>query len=118
MVSPQVVRRWIVTGSVVAITATGAVYGAQLKGAQELKKVCSFSRARHLTLCVRGLLLLLADNALQEKKRVLEATPEEMISQLETVRAEWVVKRNEIERKIATFAERRKTEKQDQGGQR
>ena len=42
MVSPQVVRRWIITGSVAAITATGAIYGAQLKGAQEIKKVCRF----------------------------------------------------------------------------
>ena len=58
------------------------------------------------------------DTASQEKKRVMEATPEEMISHLEAVRADWVLKRNEIERKITSFAERRKAEKQDHGGPR
>jgi hypothetical protein len=48
----------------------------------------------------------------------MEATPEEMISHLETARADWVLRRNEIERKITSFAERRKAEKQGQEGPR
>jgi hypothetical protein len=41
MVSPQTVRRFILTGSVAAITITGSVYGAQLKTDQELSQVSS-----------------------------------------------------------------------------
>jgi hypothetical protein len=42
MASPQVqaVRRWIMTGSVTAITAAGTIYGAGLKTDQDVKKVC------------------------------------------------------------------------------
>lgn len=35
----QTVRRWVMTGSVAAITATGAWYGAGLKAQQEFKQV-------------------------------------------------------------------------------
>lgn len=41
---------------------------------------------------------------------MLEATPEEMIAQLESARADLVGKKNEMERKIAAFAERRRAE--------
>jgi hypothetical protein len=41
MVNPQTVRRFILTGSVAAITITGTVYGAQMKIEQEKKQVCS-----------------------------------------------------------------------------
>jgi len=35
----QAIRRWIMTGSVAAITATGAWYGAGLKTQQEYRQV-------------------------------------------------------------------------------
>jgi cell division protein FtsW (lipid II flippase) len=39
MAAPQTVRRWILTGSVTAITITGALYGAGLKSSQEKAQV-------------------------------------------------------------------------------
>ncbi|PSN69004.1 hypothetical protein BS50DRAFT_632829 [Corynespora cassiicola Philippines] len=75
----QAVRRWILTGAITAITVTGAIYGAGLKSKQEFK---------------------------QERKRVLEATPEDMIAQLQVARSELVNKKSELERKIARFTER------------
>jgi hypothetical protein len=39
MVNSQTVRRFILTGSVAAITITGTVYGAQLKTDQERSQV-------------------------------------------------------------------------------
>jgi hypothetical protein len=39
-----------------------------------------------------------------------------MIAHLEVARADWVIKKNELERKMANFAERRKAEKQNQEG--
>ncbi|KAF2203859.1 hypothetical protein GQ43DRAFT_365913 [Delitschia confertaspora ATCC 74209] len=80
MVTTQTVRRWILTGSITAITVTGAIYGAQLKTRQELR---------------------------QEKKKILEAGPEEQIAQLEGARSELITKKNELERKIATVSARR-----------
>jgi len=35
----QAIRRWVLTGSFAAITATGALYGAGLKSSQEYKEV-------------------------------------------------------------------------------
>jgi hypothetical protein len=42
MVTPQVVRRWVLTGSIAAIAATGAIYGAGLRSKQEYNRVCPF----------------------------------------------------------------------------
>lgn len=39
MVSPQAVRRFIMTASITIITASGAIYGAGLKSDQELNQV-------------------------------------------------------------------------------
>jgi len=39
MVSPQAIRRFIMTASITIITASGAIYGAGLKSDQELKQV-------------------------------------------------------------------------------
>lgn len=39
MATQQAVRRWIMTGAVAAVTMTGTVYGAGLKGEQDDKKV-------------------------------------------------------------------------------
>jgi hypothetical protein len=40
MATLQTVRRWIMTGAVAAITITGTIYGAGLKGRQDVKQVC------------------------------------------------------------------------------
>jgi hypothetical protein len=39
MATPQAVRRWILTGAVAAITMTGTIYGATLKGDREVVRV-------------------------------------------------------------------------------
>jgi len=39
MSQKQVIRRYILTGAVAAITATGAIYGAGLKTRQDYQKV-------------------------------------------------------------------------------
>lgn len=39
MATTQAVRRWIMTGAVAAVTITGTIYGAGLKGEQEIKQV-------------------------------------------------------------------------------
>ncbi|GAB7352569.1 hypothetical protein MBLNU459_g2953t1 [Dothideomycetes sp. NU459] len=81
----QAVRRWVLTGSVAAVTATGAWYGAGLKTKQEYKQV---------------------------KQKRLEATPAEQIEQLETMRIDIVRKKNALEKKIRELAT--KKEKQAQ----
>ncbi|KAH7556451.1 hypothetical protein BM1_05885 [Bipolaris maydis] len=83
MATLQTVRRWIMTGAVAAITITGTIYGAGLKGQQEIKQV-------------------------------LQATPEERIAQLEVTRADLVLKKNEMERKIAMIGEKRRVKEQGQ----
>jgi len=47
---------------------------------------------------------------------MIEATPEERIAQLETTRAELMLKKNEMERKMAIFAERRKEKEARENG--
>ncbi|KAG9205201.1 hypothetical protein G6514_008778 [Epicoccum nigrum] len=83
MASPQVqaVRRWIMTGSVAAITVVGTIYGAGLKTDQEVKR---------------------------ERKRYQEAPPEEVIAQLQIARDNLVLKKTEMERKIAGFHEKKR----------
>jgi hypothetical protein len=39
MTTPQTVRRWILTGSITAIAATGAIYGAGLRSRQQYEEV-------------------------------------------------------------------------------
>lgn len=51
----------------------------------------------------------------QKRKQVLEATPEETIAHLQAARADLVLKKNEMERKIANFVERRRAKEQSQG---
>ncbi|KAL5116043.1 hypothetical protein ACEQ8H_006054 [Pleosporales sp. CAS-2024a] len=77
--TPQAVRRWIMTGAVAAVTITGSIYGATLKGDMDVVK---------------------------EKKRILQATPEERIAQLEFARADLVAKKMEMELKIAKHHEK------------
>jgi hypothetical protein len=87
MVSPQVVRRWLWTGGITAVTITGTLYGAGLKTKREFK---------------------------QEKRKLLEAPPEEQIVQLETARSELIAKKNELERKITALSARREAKAQRQ----
>lgn len=77
----QAVRRWVMTGAVTAITVAGTIYGAGLKTDQEVKK---------------------------ERERFEQAGPEQFISQLQVVRDDLVMKKKEIERKIAGFHEKKK----------
>ncbi|KAJ4369086.1 hypothetical protein N0V83_006169 [Neocucurbitaria cava] len=87
MATQQAVRRWIMTGAVAAITITGTIYGAGLKGDQEAK---------------------------QKKQQLQKATPEEMIAQLEFARADLILKKNEMERKIANFQKRSQSKEHGQ----
>ncbi|KNG50220.1 hypothetical protein DDE82_006426 [Stemphylium lycopersici] len=91
MATLQSVRRWIMTGAVAAITMTGTIYGAGLKGQQEVK---------------------------QQKRQILEATPEERIAQLEVTRADLVLKRNEMERKLTMFAEKKRAKELGENSER
>lgn len=59
MASPPVVRRWIMTGAITAITVTGAIYGADLKSRQEYKQVrylllILITAERSITTCSRA----------------------------------------------------------------
>ncbi|KAK4998597.1 hypothetical protein LTR66_002196 [Elasticomyces elasticus] len=69
----QTIRRYVLTISVAAITATGAWYGAGLKTRQELK---------------------------QKRKSPIQPTPKDMIPQLEDARARLLQKKLTIEKKI------------------
>lgn len=48
MAQQQKIRRFVMTGAVFAITATGAWYGAGLKTQQEFKKVRQFCKLHYL----------------------------------------------------------------------
>ncbi|KAK4548317.1 hypothetical protein LTR36_010187 [Oleoguttula mirabilis] len=67
-------RTYVLTGSVAAITATGAWYGAGVKTRREYT---------------------------QERNTALEATPAERIEQMETAKARLQTQRSELEAKIA-----------------
>jgi hypothetical protein len=54
------------------------------------------------------------DLSLKQKRQTLQATPEERIAQLEVTRADLVLKKNEMERKIAMIAEKRRAREQGQ----
>ncbi|PVI07247.1 hypothetical protein DM02DRAFT_513339 [Periconia macrospinosa] len=81
MVTPQGVRRWVMTGAVAAITVTGSLYGAGLKADQEKQQI---------------------------RRQIQEASPEEKIAQLEGTRAELVKKKAELERRMEAHMKRRK----------
>ncbi|KAF2499229.1 hypothetical protein BU16DRAFT_603220 [Lophium mytilinum] len=90
MAQRQTIRRFIMTGAVAGITATGALYGAGLKTKQEWK---------------------------QEKQKVLDATPDEKIAQLEIARERLEGRRKEMERKIAQVAARKSKRDQERASQ-
>ncbi|KAF1916756.1 hypothetical protein BDU57DRAFT_448017 [Ampelomyces quisqualis] len=81
----QTVRRWILTGSVAAVTVAGTLYGATLKEDVEVHK---------------------------QRKRIQQASPAERIEQLEFARRDLVAKKMDMELKIARFHERRKAREQ------
>ncbi|OJD35624.1 uncharacterized protein BKCO1_1600016 [Diplodia corticola] len=80
MVSQQTIRRIVLTGSISAVTITGAIYGAGLKFQQEHK---------------------------QAQKTVYELPVEERIAGLQTKRARLVSQKEDLERKIAGLEARR-----------
>jgi hypothetical protein len=126
MATPQAVRRWIMTGSVAAVTITGSIYGATLNDDLGVKKVCHLHACMILEVALMlviswflSLQLLIKLCSLltftpQEKKRVLEATPEERIAQLETARQGLVAQKHEMELKISRFHERKKIQNKGQ----
>ena len=97
---PGNARTLILTCSVAAITATGAWYGAGLKGGQQAKEVCRklpFSKP-----------YLVADHCLpQTVKKAREATVEEKLARLQESRQELSRKKAALEAKIAELEERR-----------
>ncbi|KAI1472319.1 uncharacterized protein F4812DRAFT_454132 [Daldinia caldariorum] len=86
-------KRVIWTGAIAAVTIVGAIYGAGLKTRSEYQ---------------------------QEKRKVVEATPEERVRDLEARRAALVAQRRPFERKLADLRARMvKTQaqaQQDGGG--
>ncbi|KAK3215210.1 hypothetical protein GRF29_19g2540385 [Pseudopithomyces chartarum] len=91
MATAQTVRRWILTGSVAAITVTGAFYGAGLKTSQE-----------HA----------------QERQRLMALSPDEKIAQYEAVIQEWERTKKELERKLDTFRAKKKGLEVGEGNRR
>jgi hypothetical protein len=95
----QTVRRYILTGAVTAITVTGALYGAGLKTRQEVKQVRSgtLSRRYHV------------NSKPQEKTAVTEASIEEKIAHLETMKTKYLRQKQELQNKIDQLSARNKT---------
>ncbi|KZM18680.1 uncharacterized protein EKO05_0006476 [Ascochyta rabiei] len=117
----QAVRRWILTGAVAAITVTGTIYGAGLKSDREVIAVrhnpvhASFPSAPG-TMSYINLAAPLpfrpVTNSFKERKRYQQASPEEIISQLQIARDNLVMKKKEMERKIAGFHEKQRQAKE------
>ncbi|KAK7183738.1 hypothetical protein PSPO01_10074 [Paraphaeosphaeria sporulosa] len=72
----QAVRRWILTGSVAAITVTGALYGADLKSNYEKT---------------------------QAQKRIATISADEKIAHYQSLIEEWERTKKELERKLENF---------------
>jgi hypothetical protein len=60
------------------------------------------------------LLYLSWHELLQKKRQILEATPDERIAALEAARADLVLKKNEMERKIHNFVEKKRAKEEGQ----
>ncbi|KAH7116808.1 hypothetical protein B0J11DRAFT_583520 [Dendryphion nanum] len=85
MATHMTVRRWIITIGVTAITIQGALYGANLRSDYQAK---------------------------QKQKEILEATPQELITQLEAARAGLVHKKIEMEQKIFRLREEQRAKEE------
>ncbi|RMX74425.1 hypothetical protein D0869_12603 [Hortaea werneckii] len=79
MASSNPIRTWILTGSVAAITATGAWYGAGLKTRQEYN---------------------------QDRGVRLQATPAERIEQMEIAKTRMLAQKAELQSKIDRLSAR------------
>jgi hypothetical protein len=86
----QTIRRFVWTGAIASVTATGAWYGAGLKTQKEIKEVNPLSCSQLLDTNIYAQVI--------EKRR--EATPEEKIAQLEEQRGALIAKRLGLEKKI------------------
>lgn len=91
----QQTRRIVWTGSIAAITATGAWYGAGLKIKSEHKQVRSSPFTPPHILSTHS-----NETLIQEIQRRREAAPAEKIAQLEESRGALVAKRIGLEKKI------------------
>ncbi|THY56723.1 hypothetical protein D6C97_05000 [Aureobasidium pullulans] len=76
-------RRFVLTGSIAAVTATGAWYGAGLKMKQDIK---------------------------QEKQKAAESTPLQQITELETYRANLMQKKIMLDKKIDELETKKRKE--------
>ncbi|KAG9590865.1 hypothetical protein KCU77_g7693, partial [Aureobasidium melanogenum] len=76
-------RRFVLTGSIAAVTATGAWYGAGLKMKQDIK---------------------------QERQKAAEATPLQQITELETYRANLMQKKIMLDKKIEELETKKRKE--------
>jgi len=111
-------RRFVLTGSIAAVTATGAWYGAGLKMKQDIKQVCSclclclfpplfLSRpfcALHILVMLHMLI------ATQEKQKAAIATPLDQITELETYRANLMQKKIMLDKKIEELEVKKRKE--------
>ncbi|OAG07127.1 uncharacterized protein CC84DRAFT_1258310 [Paraphaeosphaeria sporulosa] len=79
----QAVRRWILTGSVAAITVTGALYGADLKSSYEKT---------------------------QAQKRIATISADEKIAHYQSLIEEWERTKKELERKLENFQAKKRGE--------
>ena len=99
MASQQTIRRIVWTGSIVAVTATGAWYGAGLKMQSEHKQVC-FPYLLPSCPLYFPCLMTASTNKAQEIQRRRKASPTEKIAQLEEARGALIAKRIGLENKI------------------
>ena len=125
MATQQAVRRWILTGSVTAITITGALYGAGLKTNQERAQVCHrHSTSIHLFIFSRvyknivRTALTDTNQTSQERKRIMALSPDEKIAQYEAVIEEWERTKKELERKLERHHARKRGEDVGEGDRR
>ena len=93
----QQTRRIVWTGSIAAVTATGAWYGAGLKIKKEHKQVRSLPPLpSHRNFSIEAY----ADQVAQEIQRRREATPAEKIALLEQSKGVLIAKKIGLEKKI------------------
>ncbi|KAI1662488.1 hypothetical protein F4813DRAFT_385205 [Daldinia decipiens] len=88
-ISGITVKRLVWTGAFAAVTIVSAIYGAGLKTQSEFK---------------------------QEKRKIVEATPEDRIRYLEARRAALVAQKSPFERKLADLRARMSAQERKDGG--
>jgi hypothetical protein len=108
-------RRFVLTGSIAAVTATGAWYGAGLKMKQDIKQVYVTLHLSPflLSLCPSTLSLSLTNLSFflyQEKQKAAIATPLQQITELETYRANLMQKKIMLDKKIEELEVKKRKE--------